>query len=145
MTMELRACIDVPDLEKGIAFYTKGLGLRVGRRLGRHWAELLGATSPIDLLTQPVGSPASSRSTATRDYDRHWTPVHLDFVVEDVDSAVAAAVAAGAILERDIQTRPWGRMANLADPFGHGICLLEFQGRGYDELLRPEKPGPGAA
>ena len=22
----------------------------------------------------------------------------------------------------------------LADPFGHGICLIEFLGRGYDEI-----------
>jgi hypothetical protein len=26
-------------------------------------------------------------------------------------------------------------MANLSDPFGHGLDLLEFSGRGYDELL----------
>jgi len=26
-------------------------------------------------------------------------------------------------------------MANLADPFGHGFCLLEFRGKGYDEVL----------
>jgi hypothetical protein len=28
-----------------------------------------------------------------------------------------------------------GRLAVLADPFGDGFCLLEFQGRGCDELL----------
>jgi hypothetical protein len=26
------------------------------------------------------------------------------------------------------------RMAIFADPFGHGFCLIEFQGRGYDEI-----------
>jgi hypothetical protein len=26
--------------------------------------------------------------------------------------------------------------AALADPFGHGFCLIEFAGRGYDELRR---------
>ncbi|MCI0670718.1 MAG: VOC family protein [Myxococcaceae bacterium] len=31
---ELRVCIDVEDLERGIAFYTAALGLRVGRRFG---------------------------------------------------------------------------------------------------------------
>lgn len=144
MTVELRVCIDVPDLEKGIAFFTEGLGLRVGRRLGRKWAELLGATSPIDLLAEPAGTPASSRLAQARDYGRHWTPVHLDFAVKDLDAAVAAAVAAGAVLEREIQARPWGRMANLADPFGNGVCLLELSERGYDALLSGEKPGPGA-
>lgn len=32
--IELRACIDVDDLDKGVAFYRDGLGLRPGRRLG---------------------------------------------------------------------------------------------------------------
>ncbi len=27
------------------------------------------------------------------------------------------------------------RLAILADPFGNGFCLLEFRGRGYDELI----------
>src|SRR6478672_3346078 len=48
--MEIRICIDVDDLERGIAFYAQGLGLRTGRRLGNDWVELLGAGSPIDLL-----------------------------------------------------------------------------------------------
>ena len=25
----------------------------------------------------------------------------------------------------------------LADPFGHGFCLVEFNARGYDALLPP--------
>jgi hypothetical protein len=28
-------------------------------------------------------------------------------------------------------------MANMADPWGHGFDLLEFKGRGYDEMLSP--------
>jgi uncharacterized glyoxalase superfamily protein PhnB len=133
--IELRACIDVDDLERAITFYTQVLGLKVGRRLGSEWAELLGATSPIDLLVRPAGSPASPSAPIVRDYRRHWTSVHLDFTVSELDTVVQRAQAAGATLERDIQEREWGRMANLADPFGHGLCLLEFQGRGYDELL----------
>jgi uncharacterized glyoxalase superfamily protein PhnB len=61
--------------------------------------------------------------------------VHLDFTVTGLDEVVRRAQAAGATLERDIQEQKWGRMANLADPFGHGFCLLEFKGRGYDALL----------
>ena len=38
-------------------------------------------------------------------------------------------------LEQQVRERPWGRLAVLADPFGHGFCLLEFRGRGYDEML----------
>jgi len=132
--VELRVCIDVDDLEKGIEFYTRVLGLKVGRRFGDSGAELLGATAPIDLLAKPAGSQPSAGSSSLRDYRRHWTPAHLDFVVTDVEAAVERAQAHGAVLEQPIQEQAWGRLALLADPFGHGICLLQFQGRGYDEL-----------
>lgn len=131
----IRACIDVPDLEQGIGFYTRAFGLRLGRRAGDAWAELLGAASPIDLIAKPAGTPACVGSPPLRDYHRHWTPVHLDFVVTALDKVVQRAQAEGARLEGDIQERAWGRMANMADPFGHGFCLIEFRGRGYDEIL----------
>jgi predicted enzyme related to lactoylglutathione lyase len=60
--------------------------------------------------------------------------VHLDFVCDDVDAAVARAVAAGATLERAATSFSWGRIALLADPFGHGLCVLQFLNRGYDEI-----------
>jgi predicted enzyme related to lactoylglutathione lyase len=132
---ETRVNIDVHDLDKGIDFYTQALELRLGRRLGTKWAELLGASSPIDLLAKPSGTPPSPGSSQGRDYRRHWTPVHLDFVVDDLDAAVKRAQAAGATLEGEVQTQTWGRMANLADPFGHGFCLLQFRGRGYGEMI----------
>ncbi|HEX8536232.1 MAG TPA: VOC family protein [Cystobacter sp.] len=135
--IELRACIDVEDLDKAIAFYTQTLGLKLGRRVGSEWAELLGASSPIDLLARPAGSPSSPGASSVRDYRRHWTPVHLDFTVTDLDAAVLRAQAAGATVDTGIQAFPWGRMANLSDPFGHGFCLLEFHGRGYDALADP--------
>jgi predicted enzyme related to lactoylglutathione lyase len=134
-----RVCIDVDELDKAIAFYTQAFDLHVGRRIGRAWAELLGAQAPIDLLAKKSGTLASPAAAAVRDYARHWTPVHLDFEVTDVDAAVARARSAGATLERDIETLVWGRMANMADPFGHGFCLLEFRGRGYDEMLSHDR------
>jgi len=141
VTAQLRVCIDVPDLEKGIAFYTQAFGLSLGRRLGRGWAELLGASSAIDLLAEPPGSVASPGSSAARHYERHWTPVHLDWPVPDLDVAVRRAQGAGAVLDREVQTRKYGRLANLADPFGNGFCLLELRGRGYDELVAAAEGG----
>ncbi|MET0312277.1 MAG: VOC family protein [Burkholderiaceae bacterium] len=136
--MDIRICIDVADLDRAIDFYTQGLGLTLSRRLGNGWAELLGASSVIDLLANEEGSaPLGQDHPARRGYARHWTPVHLDFVVDDVETAAARLVAAGGKLERPIEERKWGRMANFADPFGHGIDLLEFRGRGYDEILSP--------
>lgn len=131
--MNLRVCIDVPEMAQAIAFYRDGLGLTVGRRYRDDWTEMLGAPVPVDLLKQAAGTKANA--AAVRSYDRHWTPVHLDFVVEDLDAVVARAVAAGATVEQAAKERPYGRIAVLADPFGNGFCLLEMRGRGYDEML----------
>jgi lactoylglutathione lyase len=51
-----------------------------------------------------------------------------------ISATVPRLLAAGAKLEGDIQTFPWGRIAMMSDPFGHGFCLLQFIGRGYDEV-----------
>jgi predicted enzyme related to lactoylglutathione lyase len=92
----------------------------------------------VDHIAVEPGTAVSPAAPApVRDFARHWTPVHLDLAVEDLEAAVRRAEAAGARLERPVVQRRWGRMANLADPFGHGFCLLQFQGRGYDELLAP--------
>lgn len=128
--------IDVPDLERAIAFYTDGLGLRVGRRFDAEFVEVLGAQAPIYLLVKPVGSaPIPGASEPTRFFTRHWTPMHLDFVVDDIEAARERAMRAGAIAEGDITTHAYGRLALMADPFGHGFCLLQFNHRGYDALL----------
>lgn len=134
VSLGLLANIDVDDLARGIEFYCNALGLRPGRRFGDSAVELLGAAVPIYLLQKPQASAASTGCAQPRDYARHWTPVHLDFVVADLTAAVARARGAGAALEAEVRTCPWGRIALLADPFGHGFCLIEFLGRGYDEI-----------
>ena len=134
----LRICIDVDHLDRAIAFYGEAFGLTVRRRGRDVYAELEGGPVPIDLLVKAPGSAAYLGGTAVRGYHRHWTPVHLDFVVDQLEPAIARAVAAGATVERDIENNAWGRIAILADPFGHGLCILEFRGRGYDEILLPE-------
>ncbi len=131
----VRVCIDVDDLDRAVAFYAGALGLTAGKRTGDEWVEMLGGPVALDLLAKPPGTAAFPHGTrALRAYERHWTPVHLDFVVGDLDAAVRRATGAGAKLERAAETKPWGRIAILSDPFGHGFCLLEFRGRGYDEV-----------
>lgn len=39
--------------------------------------------------------------------------------------------------EGDIQTHEWGHIAPMSDPFGHGLCLIQFINRGYDEISDP--------
>jgi predicted enzyme related to lactoylglutathione lyase len=124
--------IDVPDLEAGLAFYGGALGLRVRRRFGDDGAELEGWPAPVFLLRKTQGSVGAGDQART--YQRHWTPVHLDVVVDDIEAALARVVAAGAVVEQPTRTAIWGRLAMLADPFGHGICLVQFLNRGYDEI-----------
>jgi predicted enzyme related to lactoylglutathione lyase len=134
MTLQLLANIDVDNLTRAIEFYCSALELRVGRRFGQSGVELIGASCPIYLLQKAPGTPVSSSSSQKRDYSRHWTPVHLDFVVPQIDPILARAKMAGARLEGEVETHVWGRIAVLADPFGHGFCLIEFLGGGYDEI-----------
>lgn len=129
---EILVNIDVPDLEAALAFYGDAFGLKLARRFGAQAAELTGWPARLYLLEQPAGSFGAGEER--RRYERHWTPVHLDVVVDDLDAAVARAVAAGAVAETPIRTEIYGRIAMLADPYGHGFCLIEFTGRGYDEL-----------
>ena len=132
--MDMLVNIDVNDLPKGVAFYQQAVGLRAGRRFGSLGVEMLGASSAVYLLTKPEGTRPSSNTDETRRYRRHWTPVHLDFVVAELDTAVSRAIGAGARLEEEIQTHQWGRIAHMADPFGHGICFIQFLSNGYDEI-----------
>jgi predicted enzyme related to lactoylglutathione lyase len=131
--LELLVNVDVTDLQAATEFYTRAFGLHVGRRFDGA-VELLGATSRLYLLAKAEGSAPFAGAAAPRDYRRHWTPVHLDFAVDDLEEAVRRAEAAGARCETDITSHPWGRIAMFSDPFGHGFCLLQFTGAGYDAI-----------
>ena len=60
--------------------------------------------------------------------------MHLDVVVDGMDGALAQAVGAGARAGRDVRVEVWGKIAGLADPFGHRPCLIEFLNRGHGEV-----------
>jgi predicted enzyme related to lactoylglutathione lyase len=126
--------LDVDDLDKATQFYTAAFGLEIGRRFGPAGVELLGGSAPIYLLIKAPGTPAADSTSQLRNYERHWTPVHLDFVVEEIAEAVQRAISAGARLEKPVSIHKWGKLALMADPFGHGFCFVSFLGRGYDEI-----------
>lgn len=144
--IELHAYVEVDDIERGVVFYTEGLGLQVLRRLTPRWVELTGASIPVHLLGGRPDSFDAGGHTLRRAFTRHWTPVHLDFVVKDLDGTVSTAVDAGATLERAVSEHSWGRMANLADPFGNGFDLIALSASGYESLapgaLPPDKRPP---
>lgn len=133
-TVALLLNLDVPDLERATRFYVEAFGFRVGRRLGAAGTELLGAGAPLYLLPKAADSNATPSASTRRTYARHWTPLHLDVVVEDIHAALERALAAGARSEDAISEHAWGFMAPLADPFGHGVCLVQLKPGGYDAL-----------
>src|SRR5437588_4848427 len=108
--IEVHAYIDVAELERGIAFYCDGLGLALKRRLSPSWVELEGGNLPIFLLGNRSPTAQLGGTQIRRDFGRHWTPVHLDFIVPDIDAAVARLTALGAALDRPIQDADYGRM-----------------------------------
>jgi predicted enzyme related to lactoylglutathione lyase len=129
--------IDVPDVNSAVTFYRDGLGLVFERFLTEQVVELSLDGTKFYLLEKKSGSRAAVTSSDERVYERHWTPVHLDFVVANIAEAFERALAAGAKADTAIATHAWGKIAVLSDPFGNGFCLIEFIGRGYDELVTP--------
>ena len=92
--MDFIVNIDVDNLESAERFYVDAFGLRVGRHFGGSSVELLGAPAPIYLLEKADNTPALPSATEARRYSRHWTPVHLDFVVDDIETAVVVCAPA---------------------------------------------------
>lgn len=125
--MNLLVNIDVPELEPAIVFYSSALGLRLNRILDDDVAELHGATCTLYLLRHPPGSSAVHEGSIARDYVRHWTPVHVDFVVDDLVAAASRAEAAGA--KRETAGVAWrgSQCITYSDPFGNGFCLIAFE------------------
>ena len=78
-------------------------------------------------------SPATGAGTSPRTW-AHTCAAGAKLLVADVDATVALALAQGATLERAAHSASWGRIAGLVDPFGHGLCVLSFLNRGYDEV-----------
>lgn len=123
--------IDVPGLGPAIEFYTAAFGLEVSRILDEDVAELVGATSTIYLLRNAPGTACSKSCTDLRRYDKHWTPVHVDFVVDDIDAAAERAVQAGAVRECACVNWLGSKCITFSDPFGNGLCLIEFSEETY--------------
>ncbi len=123
--------IDVPELAPAIDFYRAALGLTLSRTIEEDVAELTGGSSVIYLLRNPAGSHPVSAHPVERHYARHWTPVHLDFVVADLAAAARQALNAGARQESECVDWRGSKCITFSDPFGHGFCLIEFAGETY--------------
>ena len=124
--MKLEITIDVDDLDRAVEFYCGGLGLTLVER-NPDWARVEMNEQTFWLCAFAAGPDGA----ITRDFGRHWTPIHLDFIVDDVDKAVERALATGGCLDGEIrrnEPEPIGcrsDVANLSDPAGNGVDLLQ--------------------
>lgn len=131
--MRMVVNIDVPELASAIEFYSDALGLKLNRILDEDVAELTGTSSVIYLLANAAGSVAGSLIGEVRRYSRHWTPVHIDFVVDDIAEATDRAISAGASQESECVEWRGSKCITFSDPFGHGFCLIEFASETYTD------------
>ena len=131
MSASILVNIDVPELKPAIAFYEAAVGAKVVRLLDDDVAEMTYGSATLCLLEKPAGTAATPAGNE-RALGRHWTPVHVDFVVDDIGAAVDRALAAGAKRESACVEWRGSKCVTFSDPFGHGFCLIEFSGDGYE-------------
>jgi catechol 2,3-dioxygenase-like lactoylglutathione lyase family enzyme len=122
--MNYSVSIDVPSLEEGLRFYRDALGMAEIARPIATYAILKCGGGRIGLMEKAAGSKPAPGSEDVRRYERHWTPVHIDFEVGDLDDFLARAVQAGAIIEHRFAVAGRPPIAFCSDPFGNGFCAL---------------------
>ncbi|MCJ8337154.1 MAG: hypothetical protein MJK10_01680 [Pseudomonadales bacterium] len=121
--IKISVSIDVSDLKKAEAFYVQALGCKKVRDQGSNMVVLCVENSDIYLQEKESGSKPLASSSVVRDYERHWTPIHLDFLCENVDECVAKILKFGGVHEGGA-SGDWGSIAYCADPFGNGFCVI---------------------
>jgi predicted enzyme related to lactoylglutathione lyase len=124
--------IDVPDIQKAIDFYTAAVDVSFERYLDDEVAELSSGPLKIYLLKEAEGTLAVAGTDVERRYARHWTPVHIDFVVANLEESVKKAEQAGARRETGYSTWRGATHVSFSDPFGHGFCLISFEHGTYE-------------
>lgn len=125
MSITASISIDVPSLADGIAFYTRAFGFTVKSQPMPTVAVLGGLNIELCLLEKPAGTKPAPHTSDHRKFDRHWTPIHIDFHVDDLAKSLAHVESLGAKREQVFENTEHGSAAFCSDPFGHGFCLLE--------------------
>lgn len=122
--MKISVSIDVPTIEAGAKFFGDAFGFVETARPHPGYAVLTAGETTIGLLAKPAGSSPAKGSTDVRKYERHWTPVHVDFRVNDFDATLKKALDAGAKAEQVHRVAGYPPVAFCSDPFGHGFCIV---------------------
>lgn len=115
--------VDVANLKQAETFYVEALGCIKLREQGADMVVLSTENCDIYLQEKAAGTSPFKTSETPRNYNRHWTPVHLDFLTKNVDEAVKKILELGGGHEGG-ERGDWGSIAYCADPFGNGFCVI---------------------
>jgi predicted enzyme related to lactoylglutathione lyase len=117
--------VDVPSLEEGLRFYGAAFGFVKASEPYPGVAFIRADNAELLLLAKSGGSAPFPQANEKRRYQRHWTPVHMDFHVDNFKESLTKALAAGAKQEQLFEVPGRPAVAFCSDPFGHGFCLIE--------------------
>jgi catechol 2,3-dioxygenase-like lactoylglutathione lyase family enzyme len=123
-------CLDCGDAEELAAFYSRLLGWEITARDaedtrlgGAGWIGMqdpnggVGLNFQAEEWYQPPVWPEEPGAQAKM--------LHFEIAVEDLDAAIAHAVAAGArVADRQPADRPADELRIMLDPAGHPFCLF---------------------
>jgi catechol 2,3-dioxygenase-like lactoylglutathione lyase family enzyme len=111
-------CIDCADAGELSDFYARLLGWEVTNRDGADWISMADPAGGRGLLFQAEAAyrpPVWPEQPSGQD-----KMLHFEIQVDDLDSAVAHAVASGARLA---EYQPQDGVRVMLDPAGHPFCL----------------------
>ncbi len=116
--------IDVPDLDAGLRFYQTVFGFTETARPFPTMAIVDAHNLTVCMHQKATGTTPAPGTDDARDYQRHWTPVHLDLHVADFDATVDRVRAAGGLVEQEFRDHGPKPAAFCSDPFGNGFCVI---------------------
>ena len=121
MIKSVSVSIDVNDVQRAIDFYTNALSCELKMRYSEDWVVVSIGVLDIHLQENEAGTHGAGEEK--RHYNRHWTPLHLDFDVDDIRSVCNVIKENGG----SVESQSFGQktdIAQCADPFGNGFCVI---------------------
>ena len=121
MIKSVSVSIDVNNVQLAIDFYTKALSCVFKTKYSESWAVVSIGVLDIHLQEKKAGTRGAGEEK--RHYNRHWTPLHLDFGTDDISAVCDVVNENGG----SVESKSFGETADIAhcaDPFGNGFCVI---------------------
>ncbi len=112
----------VDDVDESIGFYTKLLGFELLTNASPAFADVRRGNLRL-LLAGPTSSAGRPMPDGRKPGPGGWNRIH--FVVDDLETEVAALRGAGATFRNDIVVGPGGKQILLEDPSGNIVELFQ--------------------